>query len=74
MAQLESETRAGESMLLQEWYDSRALHEYNKRTAKHPKASADVYILAVKDMVWQQKVSSIAVVVIVVRASQVASD
>ena len=56
VAHLESETRAGEALLLQEWYDSRALHEYNKRTARHPKSGVDVYILAVKDMVWQQKV------------------
>lgn len=55
VAQLEAQTREAENAMLQEWYNSQALHEYNKRTAKHPKTNLDVFILSITDMVWQQK-------------------
>lgn len=57
---LEKETRALENQLTQSWYESQAMHDYNKRTARHPMKALDTFILSIGDMVWmQQKKKSI---------------
>ena len=57
---LEVESRNLENSLLQTWYEAQALHDYNKRTARHPNKVVDTYILSVSDMVWMsQKKKSI---------------
>jgi hypothetical protein len=55
IAALEAESRALESKLMQTWYESQAMHDYNKRTAKHPLKAMDTYILSIADMVWMQQ-------------------